>query len=610
MSGILDEAHRLRIDCRFVEAHHAYEVALAEASGARSRESAEASGARSRESAEIKKWLGVVAYQLGDIELSRSRFEDARVALGNLKEQSPSAQLDTELAHCHFNRGQLEYATGHFAKSMIDYDVAIALYEPQSRDWRECALEKAVLLIRMPRRAEEANELIAEVERRQSIGAVVPEEQARLNRVKAEATLSAGDWLQAREILGPAGPALEFADTPMQRVAAVDLLILMGRVELAAGDLGAAQGLTERALAQLNLLVGGGGYHSLQVSTRLDLAVLALARGEANEASAVLLKLDDKLRDPDRTLENARRLDALGSAFQSTGDLKLAADRHLQAIALYEGAESSDFQATICQVNLACDHLLTGKARYVARAARLLRECEALLVASDRDGRELARCRTNLGVALALLGQLGDAEVSFVSAIADYARSGLWLEQSIPRHNHGVLLVHAASAASAPAERDRLLARALEDLITAYIVRDSARFDFTLSHHRRAWWSSQSAKTLSLALRAAVRGNNDELVAELVTAGRLSSWLTTSGVSRRVTESLIAELDVAGTVGPRWSNEFDGSRPHDLNLVLVPGPHVVMPSGRLALARYFSMIVNEQTMAARTTRTAFAIGIV
>jgi tetratricopeptide (TPR) repeat protein len=599
VADVLNEAHVLRANYELAEAATRYHTALAELPST-----------HSLEGAQTQKWQAVVAYGLGNIEQARSFFRDAQVTFDELRSESPSQQLTLESAHCHYNRAQLEYATGHFARSKKEFAAALTQYEPRSRDWRECALLQALLFLRIPGGAARARELIAQVEEIQEAEGATQSELVLTCRVKTEEALTEGDWSRARSELDPAIRFVATASTPGDRAEAADLLVLMGRVDVAAGLLGNAHDRMTAAIDQLKRLPPLPlGDHSRTSSAKLDLAVLALAMGNLTDSIRLLTQLDGAFRGHDRELEEARRRDALGSAHQAENHLIQAASYHRSARKLYRSAEFSTFQAQISTVNLACDHLLVKKVRYVERAARMLRKAARKLAPLDQDGRELARCHTNLGVALAILDDLDAAEAALDAAVLDYGRCGLWLEQTIPRHNHGVIQIRRALALDNRGTT-AALDRALEDLVPAFIVRDSARFDMTLPRHRRAWWMSQSAKTLSLALRVATMAEKPQLVAELITAARLSGGLTARDRSAASRRALVGDLEIAGgVVSVKGADRVDALSSAD-NLVLVPGPQVQMPWGSLALSGYFSLITKEQDGSARPSRTGSVIELV
>jgi tetratricopeptide (TPR) repeat protein len=594
----------MRIERRFDEAAGAYRLAWEQLKASRSLE-----GAR------IRKWQGVVAYELGAISDARSLLGEALKTLDAVRRDSSvgearAEELTRETAHCHFNLAQLEYSTAHFTASLSQFDEALALYHPGSEDWADCALARALLCLRIPGREAEASELIEQATTILKSANRGPAGAGLLSRVRAEAALMAGDWAVAESIVAPALQSLAPSSVPADIVATAELLALLGRTAVAAGDLGTAHNRITDAIDRLGRLPPlVRGSHALVTSARLDLAILALARGDVSQSIATLRELEEEITRGERQLEEARWLDALGSGYQATGQLTFAADYHYRAGELYGAAEFSKREETISRVNLACDHLLTKKARYVKRAARLLTKCAHKLARLDRDGRELARCRANLGVALAILGDLDSAEDALEASIVDYARSGLWLEQTIPRHNHGVIQVERALTGD-PSDATRRLDRALDDLVPAFLVRDSARFDHTIPRHRRAWWTSQSAKTLSLSLRVATIAERPELVAELIATARLSGGLTVGSRVAARNAAQIGDLVIAGTIDSDPSLGSDDVLSREDSLVLVPGSHVAMFGNRLALREYFSTIAKEQTVNARLIRSGSVIELV
>ena len=564
MPALIEQAHALREGFRFLEASKLYDELV----------SADAFDSEF-DRIVTRKWRANTWFVLGRVRAARREYETLIGDLRSNAEGMPPDRVRQELGNCQFNLAQTFLVTGVYDGARASFSDALDDFEEGTPEFEECLLALASLALRMNSSPGAAEQLLDRA--RTSIGGRAPTVAQRSKLLWAEAEFLGrgekfGDALEAcKESLA----LLEHPLTPADELQRADAESKTAAACLGLGQFARAEellGIARRRYAALFEL--GGGYPIPALALRVDLAAVRLGRGDSAGALDSLKGAADQLENFEASLDLARCRDTEGSAAQSQGDLPTAAAHHQASLAIYAGLKFFSFEAAITETNLAIDHLLTRKIRYVASAIELFKDARATLKASGRGASELARCELNLGVAYAYLGNARRAARQFRRAAKRYRRADLWLDLSTANHNLGVVLSDPLETAS---DRDR--ERALTLLVTAALVRDSARHEFPDSDHRRTWWAHQAATSLAAALRLAVALDDSRLAAELIAASRLSGTLGID--SPTSSERSVRGLDVI--VAPAGTGMATGLR-------LFVGPRVGMPYGVVALERYLEAV--------------------
>ncbi len=526
----------------------------------------------------------------GDVPHARDTLVHTVARLEALLAHEDPTVVVTELANCEYNLGLLEATAGSFSRARDHLERATSLYVLDS-DKDRCRLQSALLLMRSGGEAEEAERLGMDVLDRWVVEA--PDDRALIASAQAGLAETRGDWVAALDTLENAR-TMEGIDGAVS----AGLAARAGSVLLRLGRLDEAAQLLKKAWS----LLDSRGHRLDAMLVAIELALVALARGLDEEASASLSELlrnaESSRHDNPRSLGEgspirARCLDLLGTIDRGRGglgELAQASSRHAQAAALFD-AGGWVRQAAVSRMNQGLDHLETQRARSIARAESLLREALHVL-GDDRPTPELADGHVAHGIALALLSQPGgrqEASAAFRTASKIYAAAGLTVERTTALHNLGWITAEDADAGGLSDEdRSALRQSALELLIPAALVRDSARYDVALQYHRRAWWNTHAAASWGAALRVAIDAGDNRLVPELIARARRSGIVDLADTERAETVETFGEW--ARSASDRGSRVV--TTPTALRLV--PGPQLRMPGdSRIALRKYVTLASTE-----------------
>jgi tetratricopeptide (TPR) repeat protein len=569
--------------------------------------------------ARIRKLEGNLAVVLGAYDEAEEAYRHSLEILAAM--DCSLSDVRSEVVRCESDQGQLDLRRGRLTSAWIHLRRVLSLQSVGEEADRARLLLALVHLVR-PGGNKYACQLVDQVASRSS-GSPLSELTVRVHEVR-------GLLLAALSKYDESLCEFEVVDRLVRQRA--DALMLArnqqnrASVLLAKGEPGAAQEELRRALSFYGRHAShescgrhkSHDFRAAEAVARTGEGMVKLALGAWEDAARLFAAVDEQYEesgdfDP---REKARNLDGWGSANQltarSTGafsrlgvgsdefdpykrvrNLEIAAARHSAALALLNTVDAQEkhdgwngepwTQADRVRflTHLATDHLMTYRVRYVRRAKALMMEADGLLSGSVSTDVEVARCRTNLGVACALLGDFDDAEVWFRQASKSFDQRGTLLEQLAANHNLGCVLARSTS----DGER---LKEALELLVPAALVRDSVRFDLPSSSQRSQWWGRQAVASISEALSAARDAMNAQLVADLILAFRLPGPMELGDLEDRPSVWITPPPSEPAALDP------------DTAVVLARGPRICTPTGRVVLKDYLELAGTQYHVEVRT----------
>lgn len=561
-------------------------------------------------SARLLRWQGNAHFALGESVSARACYRSAieHLQRGSANEQSLlSAEGLESLAACRFDLGQLEHYAGQHESARRELSAA---YEaaPSAALSFECEIALIMVLAGSWVYRDEAEKRLEGLERRIQGAETSRALRIRLLTARGALTQARGDFAEALQHYADIEHLLNAE--PNAREAA-DNATRIAQCHLALDDFDSAEVWSERAEDQLTRV---GEHPRFRVSLMVDRAKMALARGDLDGARRLLATAEQTLESlSDSTLELARCRATYGDLLQRMGDLLGAASKHAAAQIEFGQSEWTASEWVTCTIDLACDHLLTKKARYVRRGIVLLESAHDALNRSGGDPLERARCAANLALARLILDQDREAETGFRVAASIYREHRRWLDLTTVNHNLGCLLAARARGSRSPAESSTLRQQALDLLVPATLVRDAVKHELGIAEHRRIWWREQASGSLAAAMAVAHEDRDAALVSELVVGARLSAALV---VDRGSPSGLQGHLGPYALMSAA-SLVDRGSRPSSMDprrsVRSQPGPRVLMPSGsteRIALERYLELAAEQYGRPTTTLRSNSRISLV
>ncbi len=557
------------------------------------------------EAARITKWLGNIALWQGALVVADLRYAAAVEMLEGMGSSDTAVRL--ELLRCRANIAQVEDLRGRLG-SARQYLVAALELDLQHEDADRVRLQLAEFQLRRKVDLVTPQRLIAQVEDNPT-GLLRPNDLvARLHQVRGLLYAAQGkpgpaldEFDAVDQELGPNGDALLRAGNRHNRAA----------VLLTRGDVGGA----DRLLAEVLLFYQERGFAILRRAVRTDQAAVQLALGNPLAADKIFREVEvEYAGTPGHDLRaRAYNMNGWGNAYQAREELHRAAECHTRALRWLSEAETLDMggstpgasrQAGVDRaqvlMNLATDHLLTYRLRYVKRARQLLDEAAQLFDGETGSPIDTGRRLTNLGVACALLGDLGAAQANFEAAATCFTGGGV-LERVTANHNRGCLLALTSGQDAVG------LRKALELLIPAALVRDSVRYTLDSSDLRKRWWERQATASLAESLRVAAMIPDAQLIVELILMFRLPGSLQVEVGNAPPPEARLA------AIGNEHPTHWFTSLPKEAaafepepTLKLAHGPRIQAPSGTEALAHYLDLV---EVQYERTVRTESVVRI-